>query len=92
MFQERTIANTNYAGVTFLTSFHMTSWKTTNQSSELFIEEFLNSTHAFNDRKKYMFIPIRMQQGTCWSHSCTEWKPYKKHVFKIINDFKNNKS
>ena len=68
-----------YAGTAFMTAIHMTTWKTTNETSYLFIEEYLNSTHAFDERKKYMFIPNRMVQGTCWSHSCDPLKPYKRY-------------
>jgi len=70
-----------YAGTAFLTAIHMTTWKPTNETSDLFIEEYLNSTHAFNDRKKYMFIPKRMVQGTCWSHSCDPLKPYERYMY-----------
>ena len=87
MFQDRNIATSNYAGATFLTSMHITSWKPTNQTSDLFIEEYLNSTHAFDDRKKYMFIPIRMKPGTCWTHSCDRWAPFEKYDKSIHKHF-----
>jgi len=83
VFIQKSLLTSNFAGIAFNSSIHLTSWKPTNEKSDLFIEEYLNSTIAFSDRRKYMFLPHRVILGRCHAHSLEEIKPYERYVYLV---------
>ncbi|XP_052803798.1 uncharacterized protein LOC128233938 [Mya arenaria] len=72
------------AGLMFPTQLHMMDWGPTGGGS-MYIEKFMNATNGLMDRQKYVFMPERIEPGTCTAHSFISKKGYKDFLASNVN-------
>ncbi|VDI59645.1 Hypothetical predicted protein [Mytilus galloprovincialis] len=66
----------DYAGISALVKMHMTSWKPSNESSDLIIGKYLLSTAPVYDNVKYIYMPSRTKIGSVSVHSMLPKRNY----------------
>ena len=57
---------------------HLTDWGKTDNSSKLFIDQYLNGTVPVLDRMKYVIMPSRVQLRSMAIHNFEALKGYKR--------------
>ncbi|CAC5371567.1 unnamed protein product [Mytilus coruscus] len=74
------IFENDFAGVQPLVKMHMTSWKPSNESSDLFLGKYLLSTAPVNDRLKFIHMPSRTKYGSVEVHTIMPVGKYKSTI------------